>query len=231
MGVRLDVNSRILLKKATQNKTMKKTILLLLTFLVSLSAFAQPGSYGPAAGQQNHNLFSRSGSNSGFGVKGGVNFATLNGSDKEVLGNFNVLTTFHAGIYTQFSLGDFFSIQPEALYSRKGIERNDSTFRFDYLEVPVLAVFNITENVSVHFGPQVGVMMSAKEEDTEIDLEPLNTFDYGIAAGAEARLSIFRLGARYNLGFADLRKENNLGQKINQDIKHGVFQVYLGVGF
>lgn len=210
---------------------MRKHILLLFAFLFTMVAQAQPDSYGPSTGQQNHNLFSNSAPNSGFGVKGGVNFATLRGSDKDVLGSFDGLTTFHAGVYTQFSLGSFFSIQPEALYSRKGMVRNDSTFRFDYLEVPVLAVFNITENVSFHIGPQVGIMMSAKEDDREIDLEPLNTFDYGVAAGAEARLSIFRLGARYNLGFADLRKQNNLGQRINQDIKHGVFQVYLGVGF
>ncbi|MBF8964321.1 PorT family protein [Pontibacter sp. FD36] len=209
---------------------MKKSILLLLAFLFSIGAYAQTD-YGPSAGQQNHNLFSGTGTNSGFGIKGGVNFATLRGSDKDVLGNFSGLTTFHAGVYTQFSLGNTFSIQPEALYSRKGIERNDSTFRFDYLEVPILAVFNITENVSIHFGPQVGILMSAKEEDTEVNIEPLNTFAYGIAAGAEARLSIFRLGARYNLGLEDLRKENNQGQKINQDIKHGVFQVYLGLGF
>ncbi|MBX0333907.1 PorT family protein [Pontibacter sp. HSC-14F20] len=209
---------------------MKKPILFLIACLISTVTFAQ-SDYGPSAGQQNHNLFSGTGSNSGFGIKGGVNFATLRGSDKEVLGNFSGLTTFHAGVYTQFSLGNVFSIQPEALYSRKGIERNDSTFRFDYLEVPILAVFNITENVSVHFGPQVGVLMSAKEEDTEVGIEPLNTFAYGIAAGAEARLSIFRLGARYNLGLEDLRKETNQGQKINQDIKHGVFQVYLGLGF
>ncbi|SIT90352.1 porin family protein [Pontibacter indicus] len=209
---------------------MKKPFLFLIALLISASAIAQ-SEYGPSAGQQNHNLFSGTGPNAGFGIKGGVNFATLRGSDKDVLGNFKGLTTFHAGVYTQFSLGNTFSIQPEAIYSRKGIERNDSTFRFDYLEVPILAVFNVTETISIHLGPQVGILMSAKEEDTEVNIEPLNTFAYGVAAGAEARLSIFRLGARYNLGLEDLRKENNQGQKINQDLKHGVFQVYLGLGF
>ncbi|WP_018476633.1 porin family protein [Pontibacter roseus] len=211
---------------------MKKPILFAITFLFSLCTYAQDESYGPSAGRQNHNLSSSPGNNSGFGIKGGVNFASLEGSDKDLLGSISGLTSFHAGVFTQFAIGGgFFSIQPEALYSRKGMERNDSTFRYDYLEVPVLAVFNITENVSVHFGPQVGLMLASKEEDKEIDLEPFNTFDYGIAAGGEARVSRFRLGARYNLGFADLRKQNDLGQKINQDIKHGVFQVYLGVGF
>lgn len=209
---------------------MKKPILLLFAFMFSLGAFAQ-SEYGPSASQQNHNLFSGGRPNSGFGIKGGVSFATLRGSDKEVLGNFKGLTTWHAGIYTQFSLGNTFSIQPEALYSRKGMERDDMAYRFDYLEVPILAVFNITENISLHAGPQIGILMSAKEGDTEVSIEPLNTFAYGVAAGAEARLSFFRLGTRYNLGLEDLRKEDNAGQKINQNIKHGVFQIYLGVGF
>ncbi len=209
---------------------MKKPILLLLAFLCSFGAFAQ-SDYGPSAGRQNHNLFSGSGPNSGFGVKGGVNFATLRGADKDQLGDFKGITTWHAGVYTQFSLGNTFSLQPEALYSRKGMERDGMTFRFDYIEVPVLAVFNITETISLHAGPQIGILMSAKEDDTEVSIEPLNTFAYGVAAGAEARLGFFRLGTRYNLGLEDLRKEDNMGQKINQNIKHGVFQVYLGVGF
>ena len=210
---------------------MKHVLLLTLSLLLALGAYAQTEEVGPSTIQQNHNLNSGIRPNAGFGIKGGISFATLRGSDKAVLGDFDGLTSFHAGVFTQFSLGNTVSLQPEVLYSRKGIERSDSTFRSDYLEVPLLAVVNLTENISIHAGPQLSVLVSAKEDDTEISTDPLNSFDYGVAAGAEARISRFRLGARYNLGFADLRKENNLGQHINQDIKHGVFQVYLGIGF
>lgn len=134
-------------------------------------------------------------------------------------------------MFTQFAFTEFFSLQAELLYSRKGFERSDSVFRFDYLDVPLLAVFNITQNLSLHLGPQVSFMVSAQFEDQEIDLEPYNTFDYGLAAGLEGRISRFRLGTRYNLGLADFRDQNAAGHDINQDIKNSVVQVYLGIGF
>lgn len=209
---------------------MKKLVTALFLLLYTFAAQAQEGG-GPTAQQQDHNLLSGlSGPNSGFGVKGGVNFAEINGSDKELLGNIDRYTTWHAGLFLQFALSDFFSIQPEALYSRRGYERNDSTFRFDYIEVPILAVFNLTDNVSIHLGPQISTMVQAHEEDKEVDLKRYNTFDYGVAAGFEGRISRFRLGARYSLGLADLIKTDKAGRDVNQDIKAGAIEVYLGIG-
>lgn len=208
---------------------MKNIFALLSLIFLSYAAAAQ--STGPTVLQRDHNVVSGVGNNSGFGLKGGVNFANLRGSDRDLRGSLSTLTSFHAGAYAQFSLSDAFSLQPEVLYSRKGFERADSAFRYDYIEVPVLAVFNITETISLHAGPQVGVMLAAKEGGREINMEPLNTFEYGVVGGAEARFDRFRLGARYNLGLADIRKENNLGARINEDIKNAVFQVYLGIGF
>jgi hypothetical protein len=211
------------------NNDMKKLLLLTLLLCAGFTGFAQEG---PTTLKQNHNMYSGAdASNSGFGIKGGANFASVHGSDKDRLGSVSGHTNFHAGAFAQFAFSDFFSLQPEVLFSRKGYERADSSFRLNYFDVPVLAVFNITDNVSVHLGPQVGVMISAKEEGKETNLKPYNTFDYGAAAGLEARLSRFRLGTRYVHGFADLRKENEAGQSINEDIKNGVIQVYLGIGF
>ncbi|MFT2007137.1 porin family protein [Pontibacter sp. 13R65] len=212
---------------------MKKTFTTFaILFTLIFTAHAQQEDYsGPSSMQQNHNLLISAGApNSGLGIKGGVNFSQVRGNDKDLLGTVSNLTSFHAGLFAQFSLSETFSIQPEVLYSRRGYERNDSTFRFDYLDLPILAVVNVTDRISFHAGPQIGIMMSGKQTGREIDLGPYNTFDYGVAAGAEARVNRFRLGARYSLALTDLRKENAQGQNINEDIKNGVFQVYLGIG-
>ncbi|MFD1184575.1 porin family protein [Pontibacter rugosus] len=208
---------------------MKKQLILALFILCSLTSYAQIE--GPNPITRNHNLFSRS-PNSGLGIKGGVNFANVHGSDADRYGSTDNLTSFHAGIFAQFGVSEVFSVQPELLYTRRGFERQDSVFRFDYLELPILAVFNISDNFSAHLGPQVGIMMSTKQEDQEVNLEPYNTFDYGFAAGLEGKfLERFRLGARYVHGFADLRKEDDAGNSIDQNVKTGVIQVYLGIGF
>lgn len=208
-------------------KTMKKILFAAFLMVWAVSGSAQDI---PSDIQQNHNLLSRS-PNSGIGIKGGVNFASVHGSDKDKFGSTNSHTSFHAGVFAQFGFNDFFSLQPELLYTRKGYERQDSVFRLDYLEVPVLAVFNISDNFSVHLGPQVGIMVSGKVEDEEIDLEPYNTFDYGLSAGLEGSLDRFRLGTRYVHSFGDLRKEDSSGNSIDENIKNGVIQVYLGISF
>ncbi|ALI98547.1 porin family protein [Rufibacter tibetensis] len=182
----------------------------------------------------NHNETSGGGerTNSGFGIKGGVLFSSLQGDGRDMLDNLRSSTNWHAGFYSQFSLGPNFSIQPEALYTRREVNADDSDRRFDYIDVPVLGVVTLTETISVHAGPQVGIMLTAKEDDKEIDKQGLNTFDYGAAAGIEAKLFIFRLGGRYYRSFADLGKfdATSTNQALN-DIKAGNFQVYIGVGF
>ncbi len=170
--------------------------------------------------------------NSGFGVKGGVLFNTLYGDGKDFLTNVKTATNWHAGFYSQFSLGRVFSIQPEALYSRREVKSDDGNMQFDYIDVPVLGVVNLTDNISIHAGPQVGVMLTAKQDDKEIDKEGYNSFDYGAAAGLEAKVFIFRLGGRYYRSFGDLGKFDSANaQRFMNDVKTGNFQVYLGVGF
>lgn len=209
---------------------MRKLYLLALLLLCGFTGFAQDE--GPTRVQQNHNILSGlDAPNAGFGIKAGVNFANLHGSDKDGLGDVSGHTNFHVGVFAQIAFGDFFSIQPELLYSRKGYERNDSTFRLNYFDVPLLAVFNISENFSVHLGPQGGIMIAAKEEDMEVDLEPYNTFGYAAVAGLEGRINRFRVGARYVHSLEELRNEGSAREHINQDIKNSVVQIYLGIGF
>lgn len=208
---------------------MKKNILALVLLLWSVTALAQEAEV-PAKIMQNHNLQSRP-ANSGIGLKGGLSVASLHGSDKGSLGSTDSHTSFHAGVFAQIGLSEFFSIQPELLYSRKGFELQGDVHRLDYLELPVLAVFNISNHLSVHLGPQISVMLSAKEEGKEVDLEPYHTFDYGPAAGLEGKLGRFRLGARYVYGLGDVLKQDASGNSLEADIKNGVIQVYLGVIF
>ncbi|NDK57154.1 porin family protein [Pontibacter fetidus] len=213
---------------------MKNYLLPALFFFISLGCFAQEQEpedlQGPTTLQKNHNLLSGADApNSGFGIKGGVNFANVYGT-RDII-NTDTHTNFHAGVYAQFGLTESFSLQVEGLYSRKGFE-TETENRFDYLEVPLLAVYNITDNFSVHLGPQMSIMVAAKQDGKEVNMDNLNTFDYGVAGGLEARFSFVRVGARYNLGFAGLTDEGDTGlPPYGSDMKNSVAQLYLGVGF
>ena len=169
-----------------------------------------------------------------FGVKGGVNFATLNGGIESPDSRIN----FHAGALVEFPIAEIFSIQLEALYSGQGAEiggegpdGDDAELQLDYINVPLLAKFYIFEGFSVEAGPQFSFLLN-----DEIDLNPnsgsgdspspfrneLKTFEVGAAGGVTFQTpnGIFAT-ARYIQGISNIIDNTN--------IQNSVFQ--LGVGY
>ncbi len=76
----------------------------------------------------------------GYGVKGGLNFADLTGTDSE---GFKNKTGMIAGVYAKLSFSPRVAIQPEILYTQKGSRGTEGgllsmTFKMDYIEIPVL---------------------------------------------------------------------------------------------
>ncbi len=83
-----------------------------------------------------------------FGVKAGVNFASL-GADAE---DVKARTSIHFGAMAEFMLSDKFSIQPELVYSAQGTKFDDSddlVTKLDYLNLPILAKYYFSVTFSV----------------------------------------------------------------------------------
>ena len=61
-----------------------------------------------------------------FGIKGGVNLASLEIDDDTPATNFNTnsKTSFHVGVYGNIPLSDMFRFQPELLYVGGGSKVN-----------------------------------------------------------------------------------------------------------
>ncbi|MGB5362486.1 MAG: porin family protein [Aureibaculum sp.] len=185
-----------------------------------------------------------------FGAKAGVNFATINSDNFD---SFDGRTCFHIGFVSEIMISDNFAFQPELLYSCQGSDYSEtfsngieSTFskalatyegsiKLDYLNIPLMAKYFVAEGFSLEAGPQVGFLLSAKDEydfdgDTgEDDIkEYVKGIDFGINFGIGYKLEGgLNLGARYNLGLTDINDEYEEGGTY----KNGVFQVYLGYFF
>ncbi|MES2574201.1 MAG: porin family protein [Bacteroidota bacterium] len=158
-----------------------------------------------------------------FGVKGGVNFSNIYSEDVD---DNNVLTSFNAGVYATFPVGDILSIQPEVLYSRKGAKltydnafvTGETEFKLNYIEVPVLFKVNITENLNVHAGPYFAYLVDAQVKnesdggdfEDNYDNDDFNKFDVGISGGIGLEFSFIEIGARYNYGFTTIGKEREV---------------------
>jgi hypothetical protein len=143
-----------------------------------------------------------------FGLKGGVNFATINSDD---LGdNLDARTGYHVGVVAQISFAGF-ALQPELIYSAQGVEDID----IDYLNLPILAKLKFAKIFSVEAGPQFGFVVSDNFEDGEPE-----SFDLSGAVGTTVEISKFFAQLRYNFGLTDVLD--------GFDSKNSNFQVSVG---
>jgi len=178
-------------------KFMKTTFLAFLVFMITASMHAQDIS---------------------FGAKAGANFASISG---DLTDNIDGRTSFNVGAVASIGVSEKFSIQPELVYSAQGgtanIEGQDFTIKLDYINVPVLADFNIVKGLSIQAGPQIGFNITSEvdtdgEGSSEIETESI---EFSLAAGAQYRLDqgLF-FQARYGLGITDtsdiLSRKNNV---------------------
>lgn len=186
-----------------------------------------------------------------YGAKAGLNLSTFTGDDEDV----KSLVGFHIGGFAEFKISDKFSVQPELLYSAQGGEREYSysdemgfvtgkeTIKLGYLNLPVMAKYYVAPGFSVEAGPQVGFLLSAKNDydyrssffgenlsdSGEIDIKDnLKSIDFGFnfGAGYEFTENIF-VQARYNLGLSSINEDS----ESDIDVKNAVLQVSFGYKF
>ena len=153
-----------------------------------------------------------------YGIKGGVNFANLSGSDAD---GFDGLTGFHVGAIAEFKIFDNLALQPELVYSAQGAKLQDVDYKLGYLTLPVMAKFYLNDKLSVHAGPQFGLLVSDADG---VDGTDNNTTDFGISGGIEYRLvgGLFIQG-RYNSGLSKISD--------NAEVKNTVLQFSIGYLF
>jgi Outer membrane protein beta-barrel domain len=182
-----------------------------------------------------------------IGVKGGINLANLYVDDAS---DENLKVGLNAGLFFKVPFTEFFAIQPEILYSSKGskvtydnwiLGEGEYRFNLNYIEVPVLAVFNIGPHFNLHAGPYAAFLASANIKDmrddgtiadaNDLNADNFNRFDYGLAGGAALEFSNFTIGARYNYGLKEIGKSGNLSGELVRDSKNSVASFYIGFGF
>lgn len=159
-----------------------------------------------------------------FGAKGGLNFATISGDNTN---GIDAVTSFNFGVLSEIPISDKFSFQPELMYSGQGYSFNDNTIALSYLNVPLMGKYYVTKGLSVEAGPQIGFLLAAKNEKTDVK-DSFNTVDFGVNFGLGYKLENgLNFGVRYNLGLTDI---NNL-EGYSAKNKNGVFQLSIGYFF
>src|SRR5579872_557644 len=102
-----------------------------------------------------------------LGIKGAFDLTTLYSTS---VGSTNTKPGFDAGIYTKIPVDKGFSFQVELLYSLKGAKYTYNNFvqghgeyryNLGYMEVPVLAVVNVTPFFNIQAGGYAAYMTNA----------------------------------------------------------------------
>jgi hypothetical protein len=179
-----------------------------------------------------------------FGIKGGLNFSKLNTGNTLDLEDFNdkYLTGLHVGGYVNLKLSEKLSFQPELMYAMKGTKFDyellgapgEVKLRLDYIEIPLLAVYNIGSMIQLQAGPYIGFLVNADytsdSDEESIDTDNFESFDFGLSGGVAFNFSALQVGGRYNYGIPDVAKSDE-AQLVFGDANNGSFQVYAAIRF
>lgn len=144
---------------------------------------------------------------SGFGLRVGLNASEVRNE---------VRISPHFGAYYSIGITPHFGLQPELLYSVQPTQfTNNSlseTRRLSYLNLPIMAKIYIANGFNLQFGPYVGILASARtDDDADVSVKiNFRDFDYGVGVGAAYEfMGGFNLGARYNVGLANVANSVN----------------------
>jgi len=180
------------------------------------------------------------------GPKLGVNIADL-GGDAE---GTSTKAGFCGGAFLAWEISDWFTFQPEFLYSQRGasIDFLDGSFSLDYIEIPLLAMLTIPMEgrfkPNLFFGPSIAFNIRAKVsaygESADIK-DIISTTDVGIAVGAGVKVGDLGPGAitadiRYTIGLTNVLDVDGYSDVLDQDlsdasVKNNVLCFMVGYAF
>lgn len=176
-----------------------------------------------------------------FGIKGGLNLASVKGSDVE---GTSSLLGFHGGVQAKIPLTKEFSVQPELFYSAEGTKMKieaqgdgdeiitaTAKTHLNYLNLPILLQYQHSSGVFAITGPQIGYLLSAKVKadgeslDVKDSFKKIN-FGWTLGVGYVIPTTSIGIDVRYNFGLAKLAKGEEGGpsaKAFTRVLQAGVF--------
>lgn len=189
-----------------------------------------------------------------FGAKAGVNFASIGGDESD---DYDGKTGYHLGLVAEYMLTERFALQPEILYSAQGAKGEESysfegeqgnyevDLKLNYINIPLLAKYYVTEGFSLEAGPQIGFLLSADYDFTETysfegetetftgteDIkDDMNSIDFSLAVGLGYKLEMgLFFNARYGIGLSNIHDLEDEDEDFSQN--NQVLQLSVGYMF
>jgi hypothetical protein len=176
-----------------------------------------------------------------WGLKGGINFATLS-AEADPGPDFKYRIGVVAGGFFTFPLGSHLDVQPEALFSQQGATLDatgidKATVRLDSIVVPALVRYRLQpsgKGLVFFAGPAIGFNVLAKAtvdiggQSVSDDIkDEIESIDYAVVFGAGWEGQRFLLDGRYTWGLSIVSSDTDDDDRA----RHRVISVLGGVRF
>ena len=184
-----------------------------------------------------------------FGAKAGLNIANLAGDEVK---NNEIKIGFNVGVLVEIPITEKFAIQPEFLFSTQGSKSDEGFPNFsetlienlnqefesniNYINIPIMTKYYLAKGLSIQAGPQVGILISAKDRDDNDIKDNISSIDLGLNFGAGYQLAsgIF-FDARYSLGLTNILdfefRASPTSTPVILEAKNSVISISLGYKF
>ncbi len=186
------------------------------------------------------------GNGSTIGIKGGMN---LNRISLNEFQNKENRIGYHFGAFARLRLTEVFAIKPEVLFSTAAttleysgdLESNRVAVHLNYMDVPLLGSFYLTDKFSLQTGvygsylirSSKGKSASGEDATSEFSQARFNKVDMGIIGGASLEFRTLSFGLRYLKSLKPVG-DPHIDQGVNYnfpDDKREVWQVFVGLSF
>ncbi len=159
-----------------------------------------------------------------LGIKGGLNFATIDASQPGE--TYDNRTGYHFGAFGLLKFTRI-GIQPELLFSQQGtkvkVDGTDFESNFSYVNIPIIVKLYTVGGLNLQAGPQFGFLSSADWKGENVK-DFLKGSDVSLALGVGWDLPFgLTIDGRYNLGLSDISDS-----PAYNEIKNQVWQVSVG---
>lgn len=171
-----------------------------------------------------------------FGLKAGLNISNLQVKNSD----FKAKAGVYGGLLAHIHLNKSWALQPEVVFSQEGAKYTGvgnntvpiGTFEhkanLNYLNVPVLVQYMVGPGFRLETGPQLGLLLSAKDEvknggsiDVKDNISSTN-FSWAFGAGYLTSVGV-GFDVRYNAGLSNISDINNGKKTHNNVFQLGVF--------
>lgn len=165
------------------------------------------------------------------GGKAGANLTKISG--KAFKEEYNL--GYHLGLFAEIDLNKKWGIQPELIWNQVNTQRasgTDSIFnnwqtntgdiQLRYLTIPILLRYNVGSLVTLHLGPQFGILSSKNKTLWNNSKEAFKSGDFAMVGGVQVNLKGLRVYGRYNIGLTNINDVDNQDKWKSQQLQLGV---------